>query len=696
MRGIAVLLVLVWHAGVPGISAGFVGVDAFFVISGFLITGLLIDEREKKGKLNLLGFYGRRAKRLLPAAGLATAVTVAGTFAFLPETRWSDISGDAIASTLYFENWRLAERTLDYLAQEAAASPFQHYWSLSVEEQFYLVWPLLLLLATPAGTISAGRLGRRVTIAIAIIGIPSLAWALTYSYAEPEQAYFHTGTRVWQFAVGGLVAAGSARLGELRPSLAFLIGWSGVAALVASAFLISAGTAYPGFAALAPTLGTAGVIISGLSLSTGRSVGRTLSWKPLVAVGTISYSLYLWHWPLLIFAEAAVDELTWQLGLGVVIASALPAWLSYQYFENPIRRAPRLALPRAALSVGLTVTVIALVASVGLRMMIPASQVNEDVVAAQLEAIGGSLSDPGQATATSADAGLATSTAQPTAAAPGSAFGAQALLPDPEDSAAAIQQPTAEFITPDPIEATPVGLPNCFHVAADSELEVCRAGLLGGSFSVALIGDSHAHQWSGALAEVAASQGWDLRIMTHASCTYTSLTLYRRGREYTECTAWNEEVRAELLSDPPDLAIITGRNQKLGDGSAVDYSEALADDYASRWVELEAAGVRVVALADTPAASEDLRECVNEHRDDLDSCAFSPRDNGHAIRIAAAIAEVTFWDMNRWICPLEECPAVIGNVLVFRDAGHLSATYALTMAPQLQEELLAILDAGPS
>ena len=166
IRALAVALVLLWHAGVTWLPNGYVGVDAFFVVSGFLITGILLRERQTTGRVSLSRFYARRARRLLPAACVTIAVTVVATMVLVPELRWSTISGDAWASTFYVQNWRLAGRAVDYLAQEAAPSPFQHFWSLAVEEQFYLVWPALFLLATPPGSHRRGLLGRRVGIGV--------------------------------------------------------------------------------------------------------------------------------------------------------------------------------------------------------------------------------------------------------------------------------------------------------------------------------------------------------------------------------------------------------------------------------------------------------------------------------------------------------------------------------------------------
>jgi peptidoglycan/LPS O-acetylase OafA/YrhL len=354
LRAVAVVLVLLSHTGLAFLPGGFVGVDVFFVISGFLITRLLVTEWERTGRISLTGFYARRAKRLLPAAGLVLAVSMLLTLFFLPKTRWAETGWDVVASGLYAMNWRLAEQAVDYLATGDAPSILQHYWSLAVEEQFYLVWPLLLIAVGWTVRRFRGRNAGRprvLLLVLALIAVPSFAWSVHLTVSDPARAYFVSTTRIWELALGGALALLGHHLARLPRRAAAGLGWAGLGAIVAAAFWITPAMAFPGYLALVPTLGAAAVIAAGTAGPAGPE--RLLDRRPMRAVGALSYSLYLWHWPLLITAEARFGELSVTAGLAVVLFSVLPAVATYHFLENPVRRSKRLALyPLQALRVG--------------------------------------------------------------------------------------------------------------------------------------------------------------------------------------------------------------------------------------------------------------------------------------------------------------------------------------------------------
>ena len=270
-------------------------------------------------------------------------------------------------------NWRLADRSVDYLAEDSLPSPVQHYWSLAVEEQFYLVWPLLVLAVTWwAGRAAARARGPRsasrrrltsyqegVLVVLLVVVLPSLLLSLWAAGAAPAWGYLVTPTRLWQLGAGALLALGAGRLRGMPSALASVLGWGGLAAVVMGAVLHDPATPWPGAAALVPTLGTVAVLAAGVRLPT-RGVGRLLALAPLQRLGGLSYSLYLWHWPLLVLAAARWGELGAWAGLGVVAASLLPAWLGHRLVEQPLRRRPVLARrPAAALALGLACTLVA-------------------------------------------------------------------------------------------------------------------------------------------------------------------------------------------------------------------------------------------------------------------------------------------------------------------------------------------------
>src|ERR687897_311670 len=284
LRAVAVGVVLLYHAGVPFAPGGYVGVDVFFVISGYLITGLLLRESEKTGTLSLARFYSRRAKRLLPmtVVVLGAVVLVVGMWPRFDPVRMDEVSLGVVASGLYVMNWLLAARATDYFAAGLQASPVQHFWTLAVEEQFYLIWPTLLLVVAWW----CRRTGR------------SLRPALVVAFA----------------------------------ALALAVG--GLGAIAFATFRFNDATLFPGYAALVPTLGTAAIIAAGFA-TTSAGPARLLTLGPVRHVGRISYSWYLWHWPLLVFAAAVWGSLSTLEGIGVLAASYVPTVLTNRLVEKP-------------------------------------------------------------------------------------------------------------------------------------------------------------------------------------------------------------------------------------------------------------------------------------------------------------------------------------------------------------------------
>ncbi|TDD63977.1 acyltransferase, partial [Jiangella aurantiaca] len=267
LRAVAVLLVLAYHAGLPLVSGGFVGVDVFFVISGFLITGLILREVESTGRLRLGRFYARRIRRLLPATAVVLAATAALTIVLLPPLRWPAIAGDIAVSATYVVNWRLASESVDYLTAEDAPSPVQHFWSLAVEEQFYLLWPVLIIALVwwHRRRRGAPSLRRTLLAGLAVVAVPSLAWSVHLTAASPGAAYFVSTTRAWELAAGAALAIGARRLERLPAWVASALAGGGLAAVGWAALTYDATTPFPGAAALVPVLGTAAVVGGGVA-----------------------------------------------------------------------------------------------------------------------------------------------------------------------------------------------------------------------------------------------------------------------------------------------------------------------------------------------------------------------------------------------------------------------------------------------
>ncbi|MGW4466875.1 acyltransferase family protein [Micromonospora sp. NPDC004704] len=697
LRAVAVVLVLLSHAGRDVLPGGFVGVDVFFVISGFLITGLLVEELERTGRISLTGFYARRAKRLLPAAGLVLGTSLLLTLFFLPRTRWADTGWDVVASGLYVMNWRLAEQAVDYLAVGDAPSILQHYWSLAVEEQFYLVWPLLLILVGWSGrrrrratkVDTPGRTGvsrrRWFLLALALIGVPSFAWSIYLTSSDPSRAYFVTTTRMWELALGGGLALLSFRLSRLPRPVAAGLGWAGLVAIAVAALRITPSMAFPGYLAVLPTLGAAAVIAAGTAGRYGPEL--VLGLRPVRAIGALSYSLYLWHWPLLVAAQARFGELSVAAGLAVVLLSALPAWATYHYLENPVRRSKRLAFyPVRALRLGLFFTAVPVLAGLLFQFTVwPPPR-------------------PAPVTDTIPWAGASSGTSVPVRSGPP---GAAILGDTPRTSRDGVPVDKVDVIVPDPLAAKddlPDVYPHkCFSEGTRTEIVTCVYGDRGADYTVAVVGDSHAGNWIPALQAVATERKWRLVTYLKQSCPFLDLEISVLSRTQPACAEWNRNVRAELTGMArPDLLLTSGafyvpiRGDALLNGA--DGYRATVEAMRRTWTAMTDAGIRTVVLRDTPHLNVRVAECVSANRTRLTRCT-APRELAVTASAGPAQAEavgglsgVRLVDLTDAICPADRCAPVIGGVLVYRDSSHLTATYARSLTPRVGAALDTLLN----
>ncbi|GAB3849592.1 acyltransferase family protein [Micromonospora andamanensis] len=659
LRALAVLLVVFWHADAPLVSGGFVGVDVFFVISGYLITRGMVAEVAERGRLSLVGFYARRAKRLLPSATVVLLAALILTYLFLPDVRWRQTTEDVVSSALYFVNWQLADRAVDYLAAEQAPSIVQHYWSLAVEEQFYVIWPVLLAgLAWCAFRRGTKRRGFE-TLAIgvvALVGLASLAWSVHLVETDPGRAYFVSTTRVWELAVGALLA-----LLPLRPAGAWVavLGWAGMAAVVGSAVLLDTAAPFPGMLAIPVTVGTALVIVAGRATRSGPVV--LLGLPPMQFVGGISYTLYLWHWPLLVALSARVEDPGVTARAAVVALSILLAYLTSRIVERPIWHSPGLSVqPRVAIAVGLACTILAVQAGMLFRL----------ATAPQAEGAQALWGGPGAAVL---DVG-ATEAAVPVDRSP-------IVVPDP--SVARDDLPT-------------VYLDECHASQTETRVRRCVYGASVPATTVVLIGDSHAAQWLPALQAIAERRAdWKVITYTKSSCPYLDIEVADDGKPYRSCVTWNQGVRAAVAEDRPDLIVTSSFNYSAyRDGRVLtgpDNESALVESMRRTWLDL-APVAPVVVLRDTPAPRIDIADCVSGNRERLTKCAVS-RDEALAgigplqVKATRGAEGVHLVDLTDAICPADRCAAVIGSVLVYRDTNHLTATYARTLAGRLEQRL---------
>lgn len=652
LRALAVLLVLLWHAGLPWLPGGYVGVDVFFVISGFLMTRIILTEIQERGRLDLPRFYLRRARRLFPAAGAALLGTAVITVTLLPATRWPAIAGDIGASALYLVNWRLAERSVDYLSADAAPSPLQHFWSLAVEEQFYLLWPVLLMLVLPLARPRRSRAAVALTLLVVLV---SLGWSAWLTQTDPGRAFFVTTTRVWELALGALVAAlwtGWAARAP-RPGVATGLVVVGIGAILASAVLFDTATAFPGTSALVPTLGTAAVLLGGPFVRPAGPAGRVLALPPLQWVGGLSYSLYLWHWPMLVGAAALTGgpATSWPVGLLVVAASVLPAWLSLRFVEQPFRgHLPRTRTAVTGRRVGTWVGGYALTAAVCAGAVL---------VAPAVPGLGGPSGT------------------------------GQDLRPAPAQARDDVYAPFYDG--------------GCDPLAADSMVTVCVGGDPEGDRTVVVVGDSHAVMWMPAFDAAGDERGWRVELMAREACPAADVTPMLGEEPRPECPLWLDEVTEHLVEQGPDVVVTAhvAIPRLLVDGQevrSVDGTDEVAAGLLRTWGRMRTSGAQVVSMTPTPRFEQDQPECVVQHLDDLSACG-APADSALALTgapVERALREapwVATLDLTPSLCPQGTCPAVTPDgVLAWTDTNHLSRTRALQLADPLGEQLAAVLD----
>lgn len=710
LRAVAVLLVLAFHLWPDTLTGGFVGVDVFFVISGFLITAHLLQHPPRRSR-DLLEFWGRRIRRLLPAAFLVLFATAIATRILAPETRWAANAGETIASGLYVENWVLAGNAVNYLSAEEPPTPVQHYWSLSVEEQFYLLWPVLILAVFWLA--SRSRIGPLIVTRVAMLATiaTSLAISITATASEPAGAYFITPTRIWELAAGGLVAT-LPSLGALRfPSRTVDgVAWAGLAAIVVAGFAFSADTPFPGTAAILPVAGTALVILAAATSSA--SPTRFLRSRPIQHIGDTSYSIYLWHWPLIVFWGYVAGTLK-PLDFVLIIATTLVlATVTKVLVEDTFRfrRSFQALIPTFRFAVvGMVV-----VSLLGSAQLVEAQLRLKAEVAVAPGGDGGPVQGPDggvdQEPSFAPDPTLspgATPGPTSTEAPPDPTFG-----PDTCIGAAAIvrgfdacpQDPAATMV-PQPLAASrdmsSAYRDGCWIYSPFSTRTTCKYGK--GTIRIALVGNSHAGHWLPMLQVLAKRNGWQITTFLASRCNATdaSLELYAGT---SGCLDYGRWVIEQTSGDAFDLVVTSERQsvRTYGDSWSETLPAAVAGytSYLRRWSD---AGTNVLVLQDTPFPGKVLGtvpDCLARHTRSQDACDGTPKswdwlDPLYVAASNSALPGITPVQTRQFFCTETVCPAVIGTVVAYFDGSHMTATYGRSIAPFLEAQIVAALAREP-
>jgi len=686
LRAVAVVAVVLFHADVPGVGGGYVGVDVFFVISGFLITGMLWREANSTGTVRLRRFYGARARRLLPASATVGVITMVASAVLLPPLRVPTVIYDGIASALYVGNYWFILDDVNYFADLLTPSPFQHYWSLGVEEQFYLVWPPLII-----GTAWLIRRARRRTraqatssqrpylVVLALVAAVSFALSLVATYWMPPAAFFSLPTRAWELALGGLVALTAGQWRRLAALPAAITGWAGLALILLACTQLSAATRYPGTAALLPVLGAVLVVGAGCA-APSQGCGRALASSPMRAIGRISYSWYLWHWPVLVLTPALLGH---PLGLAARLTAALAsgglAVLTLRVLENPLRFAPRIRRsPLASLALGGAATAIAVCVGVALLPSVP-TPVGRGAPAAAPTVTVAPVPTGSDMDAYDAAVQQAFAQAQAAVAASADLKAVPSNLTPPLGDLAA-EEKKYEFN-------------GCVRSPYQGGQPECATGDTASTTTVALVGDSHAAMWNPAFQQIGAQRHWRLEMLGKLACPLMDVRInsaFRRLIEHFQhCEQWRAQIIARLRAEHPRLVLVSvwrgyGTDESLTGFNA--YDPAWLDALTRLMQQLHGTGAKVLVLGPIPSPHTSVPICLSGHLDDATACALRRSTAVNQPGIAAESAATTagggqYADLTELFCTTGRCPVIVGNSLVYLDTSHLTLEYSRLLAP---------------
>jgi peptidoglycan/LPS O-acetylase OafA/YrhL len=652
LRAIAVLLVVLYHSGASWLSGGYVGVDAFFVISGFLITTHLLESLERTGRINFGNFYAKRARRILPAALAVAAGTVVASWIWVPPLLMREVFLGAAATAVYVPNILFASQGTSYL-RETAPSVFQHYWSLGIEEQFYLFWPAILAL----GFWLFKRKERALFVAVVVLTAGSFALCVLGMNLSQPWTFFSLPTRAWELGVGGLAAflIRSPSGWVFRPATGVL-AWVGLAIILVTGFVYDASTPFPGFHAVLPVMGAALLIIGG-GAPGKMHAGKILRWSFLQRVGAISYSLYLVHWPLQVIPQAiAGDNNPLPLWLRLILGLlAFPlAWALYHYVEKPAMQWRTLTQGRpwkTGVAAAVASALVVVLAGTSFVAMSHAPLATSRVVSVE----------------------------------------PLRVLPTGTSFVPANLTPTLREASSDNPAVYASG---CHRSFESTDSTGCRVDFNENAPLVFLFGDSHAASWYPALASLAERGAIRLDSNTKSSCHSVDATRMLNGVEYRACDTWRAGVIERIHAERPSLVLIAnyGRSQLA---SVAPFQVAWQDGLKRTLDKI--APVPVAVIADVPDNETTPAICLSAHVGDIGPCVLQRNEldgsTGEVEKAAASSAGSAYLDFSPYLCNQNSCPPIIDNLLVYRDAHHLTATFSRVMSGVVWEHVQPLLRA---
>jgi peptidoglycan/LPS O-acetylase OafA/YrhL len=662
LRAVAVLLVVFYHAGVPRLTGGYVGVDVFFVISGFVITGLLLRERAGTGRTSIVGFYARRCRRILPAATLVILVTAVTTYVALGAVTGNNTADDGRWAAVFLANFHFEALGTNYLDALRPPSPVQNYWSLSVEEQFYIVYPtLFLVVAKVRGSFS---IRARMALVLVPVIVGSYWLSITQTASNPSAAYFSPFTRAWELALGALVAVGSPWLKAIPGRWAAVLTWVGLAAVAAAAVAFNAQTAYPGSPVAVPVVGAALVIAGGAAIPRA-GAESVLGLRPARWLGKHSYSLYLWHWPILIIAAERAGKTTLPVGenlLYVLLALVLSV-ATYRLVENPVRHWRVPSLPSIGLGVALVLTTLLL-----LSLLIQGN------------------------TSTYPDYNVVPAPSQRVVLKTVAA--ATRIVKIPPSIEPPVSQAANDWGGHHEDDRCEAGL-------TQYKEELCTLGDPQGKHLMVVYGDSHALMWLQAFDAIAQVAHWRLIMLGKSDCPGLLVTVRNppgigpTGGPYLACDRWHRWAVEQMDRLDPSLVVVTEEDDPGTPKPSSSPSEqftpaAWHHGLTELFDQFDSPHTRKVLLGNIPLLPQAGPDCLATHANDVQACSAPVRSTRLPLnsveRSTATASHVDYIDPTPWFCSAT-CTPIIGNYCVYLDQFHITSTYAQYLAVVLGRAL---------
>ncbi len=649
LRAIAIIMVVLWHVGILNIHDGVV---VSFVLSGYLIGRQLFREISETGRVSLGKFWARRMRRLAPGMAIVVTATIVLAWIFASPLRFRGYVSDGLSSVFSLLNWKLAENGTDYFADNGTQTPYQHFWSLSIEEQFYLVAPLLLV---AVAWLSRKLFKNRALVVVALVGIVAGSFALSVIQTQSNQplAYFGTHTRAWELAVGLLLALGAEWLSRMNLTVAAIMSWVGLALMITTGMLITDHTALPGYADAGPVLGAVMVLAGGCA-NPRFGAEWLLKRKPFDVIANASYGWYLWHWPLLILWPNIVGhEITYWDRYRIAFASFILASAMHYAIEKKVRAHKAfIQVPRRGIVLGGSLTV-ATAAFMGLALIVPLN--------------------------------IAPATAAPVATS--GVLGLESV------KLAASQKDLPGNVQPALVDA-PKDKPrtDCIaelYVSKFTQRPDCAVGDKSSARTMVLLGDSHAWQWMDAFDAIGKQMGYRVELVAKSGCspeTYAIQNPYFH-REYRECDQWRQSALGTIAGMHPQVIVVAGRVRQ----------ETTREGAEATFSQLQQTGAKLVYMTDSPYPGINIPDCLATHEKDITDCSRKAQDTVQfpefraTERAAAEKFGLHVIDVLPAFCTNGACPAVIDGRVAYQDDSHITTTYAQALAPYLTSLLRVAL-----